>query len=316
MRINAVLIILLNLCIIPSFAQQGLITCNSERNQDNSLSIYADNRGYGEYTIKVEFSSLSGYTTNSIISRNAALAVVERGKKEILKFTQEKNAGMYSFQYIYRYYPGRALRRSPDSTFAYLLPANAGNNLRISNVSSLEERLGQKKTQEMYWTGFIYKYGDTICASRAGLVYDCNEAVKEGESLTVTYKSDRNNIAIQHKDGTIARYSFLAPIKLLVGPGDYVVPGQSLAVFNKESEKYMVLFSTYYLDEKKVLADNNNSTEIKKPSSFVYMPAHFYADENNKSVELQVDKQYTVQLPKELIAAEMSKKDKKRLGLQ
>ena len=78
----------------------------------------------------------------------------------------------------------------------------------------------------------------------------------------------------------------------------------------------MVLFSTYYLDEKKVMMADNNNNEIKKPSSFVYMPAHFYADENNKSVILAINKQYAVQLPKELIAAEMSKKDKKKLGLQ
>ena len=93
--------------------------------------------------------------------------------------------------------------------------------------------------------------------------------VSEGEKSTEFYKSERNKIAIQHKDGSIGAYSILAPIKFSAGLGDYVIPGQALAVFNKESEKYLVLFSTYYLDKKKLLTENNTG-KIPAPSYFAY----------------------------------------------
>ncbi len=315
MKTKNILFILLSFCIVPSFAQLGLITCSSERNLNNSVSIIANSQAYGDYTVKVMFTSLAGYITTSTLNRGVALATAQRGKKEIVKLTPDKSGSMYSYQYLYQYFPGRALPKAPDSSFVYLLPASAGNNLRISKVFSLEEGLGQKRQDEFYATGFVYKLSDTICASRGGVVYDCTEAEKEGEKTTDFFRRERNKIAIQHKDGSLGTYSVLAPIQLLVKPGNYVIPGQPLAVFIKESEKYQVLFSTYYLDEKKLLADNN-SGNTSSPSYFVYMPMRFYAGEKDKSVSLQLNDDYAVQHPKAVIAAEISKREKKKLGFQ
>jgi len=312
MRPKTTLFILFNFFIAASFAQVRLVDCSIERNADNSISIYADSRIDGEYTLKITFNGLAGYTSTALFGGDIAITTIQRGKQEVMKLVPVKTASMYNSQFKYAYYPGRSLRKSPDSSFVYLLPSTEGNLLRIVPVSSLAERVG-KKSDGPVATGFIYNLGDTICATRAGVVYDCNDAVTEGEKMNQTFRRERNRIAIQHKDGSIGNYSAVAPIQLLVKEGDNVIPGQPLAVFNKQNDKYHVLFSTYFLDEKKLLADNSSGNTM--PPAYTGLSLHFYVDEIDKSVSLQVSKVYKVQQPKEIIAAEMSKKEKKKLGL-
>jgi hypothetical protein len=317
------LLLLFMLLVLNGFGQQRLITCSSERNSDNSLSIYADAQISGEYTLKFTFTAFQGYTASLMSTYHSGaseigLVTVFRGRREVARLTPVKNASMYALNYMYTYYPGTTVRKAPDSTFVYLIPGTDGSRLRVSGVTYIGERFGQKSQENFSAIGFIYKMGDTICASRAGTVYDCSDAIKEGEKGSEWYKRDRNRIHIQQKDGTLANYSILSPIQLLVAPGDYVVPGQPLAVFNKTSEKYHVLFSVYYLDEKKTLVDNTNSNWEKLPSAYTYLSTAFYidpADRAGSPAGLQIHKEYITAHPKEIVATELSKKDKKKLGL-
>jgi len=188
--------------------------------------------------------------------------------------------------------------------------------LRISKVSSVANRLGQKNANEFYGTGFIYGTGDTICAARAGTVYECSDEIKEGEKGNEVYHSNRNRVRIQHKDGTLSHYSIRAPIKLLVAEGDYVVPGQPIAVFNKESERYEVLFSVEYLDEKRVMAGNTSDASANLVYYFS-LPTVFCVNEDGQTNPLTVMNQtFKISHPKQFIGLELSKKQKKKLGLQ
>lgn len=299
---------------MSAFSQSNKITLSSERNSDNSLSIFATSEIYGEYTVKLNFSAFAGYTSTTTLFKNNALSVVERGKKLVMKLSPDKNSNTSSLQYTYTYLPGRSLRRFPDSSFSYLLPATSGNQLKVAGFGSLAKMLGQDDVEHMLGYTFYYKANDTICATRGGIVYECTDEVKEGEGSTVAFRRSRNAIAIQHKDGTAGHYSMLSPIRLLVKAGDNVVPGQPLAVFNKESERYTLLFYSCFLDEKKFLIERSTSLQ-NQPSSFSYMPLHFYTD-SKEVVSLEPNKSYTVQYSKEIIAAEMSKKDKKKMGIE
>jgi hypothetical protein len=311
------------LLVLNGFSQQRLlITCSSERNADNTVSIYADAQISGEYTVKLTFTDFKGYTssltTHPVGSTEIALATVFRGRREIVKLTPIKTASFYALGYKYTYYPGTTVRRTPDSSFVYLLPGSEGVRLRVSRVNYVGERVGQKSQDNFSAIGFVYKMGDTICASRAGTIYACSDEIKEGEKGSEVYKSTRNHINIQQKDGTLANYSVLSPMQLLVAPGDYVVPGQPLAVFNKESERYHVLFSVYYLDEKKTFIDNTNSGSERLPSAYTYLSTAFYLDPADRAGSpegLEVRKEYLAAHPKDIIATELSKKDKKKLGL-
>lgn len=308
------LLALLCFFTVPLTAQLKLITCSSEQNSDRSISIYADSRAEGEYTLKIIFTALSGYTTN--VNSDMALITAYRGRREIVRLSPSKAATTFALNYRYQYFAGNSLRKKPDSTFAYLLPANEGAGLRISKVSSIAESIGQKPADELFSTGFVYQKTDTICAARAGTIYELFDGMKEGEKSTEFYKKDRNHIRVQQKDGTLASYAVLAPIQLLVSPGENVLPGQPLAVFNKESEKYTVLFSVYYLDEKRLLADRTGDAILTSTASpYLHLPAVFFQPETGKADVLLLNKRYTAIHPKELVALELSKKEKKKLGL-
>jgi hypothetical protein len=315
MKCKKLLPLLFAVLAIPVLSQTRLITCRSERNKDHSISIFAESIAYGDYTVKFTFTGFAGYSLSvPMYNGNVALATAYTGIREIMRLTPVLSSGNFAMQYRYNYFPGAALQKKPDTSFVYLLPGTENTPLRISRVTSIVERLGQKPTDEFTSIGFIYRLGDTICAARAGMVYHCSDEAREGEKVTEFFtRKNRNSISIQHKDGTLGHYEMLAPIHLLVAPGDYVIPGQPLAVFNKESDKYHLLFSVSYLDQTKVSVDNSNTDTQTSPYS--YLPTLFYLDENNRSATPELRKQYTTLHPKEIIGAEMSKKEKKKLGL-
>jgi len=295
-------------CIYSS--AQRLISFKTETNPDRTVSIYANSQAYGEYTARISFISLNGFTTRSMTTQDIAIVRVNRGNAEIMKFTRENSFTGPSLQYKTQYFPGRSFRKMPDTTFEYLIPSNAGNQLRVTGVSSTISQLSQKINSEYRGTAFACKLSDTICAARAGMVFMCSDTAMEAEKKETAFRSGRNRVEIQHRDGTLGIYGISAPIKLLVSPGDDVIPGQPLAVFNTESEKYRLYFSLCYLDEEKLINDigfNNNLY-------YVYMPACFYGSENERSGNLQVGKEYTVQHPAVIVSSEMTKREKKKFG--
>lgn len=292
---------------------QRLITLSTERNNEQTGSIYADCRIYGEYTVKFTFSDLAGYTFNIPVQSNVAIAGVQRGPRyEVARFTTDRSAGRFSMQYRYNYYPGKALRSMNDTNFRYMIPASEGATVRVQAVHSLEERMGLTPSHAYHSIGFIYKKGDTICAARAGTVYAVSDQSEVGESKTQSYSGQRNFIHIQHKDETMAHYTLLAPIEMLVAPGDYVIPGQALAVFNKDAEKYHVLFSVDYLNEKKLYV--NNALDAKPESPYITLPLLF-ANGDDKPIALDPRNTYITQHSRELMGLELSKKDKKKYNL-
>jgi hypothetical protein len=298
-------------------AQDRLIICTTEQNTDRSVSIYAESMAYGEYTLQISFSSLVGYKANNVYN-NVAMVSISRGKREVVKLVPDNNASSYAFNYRYIYFAGTTLRKPPsDTVFKYLFPATKDNVIRISNVSSIEDRLGRKPGTEYFGIGFIYGAGDTVCAARAGTVYELSDEVKTGEKGMEVFRSNRNRINIQQRDGTLAHYIFRAPIQLLVAGGDNVIPGQPIAVFNKESERYEVMFNVNYLDEKIVMGDNSNSISGAPPVYYRNLPTHFCVSEDGKTGSVFLTNQtFSVTHPKEIIGAELSKKEKKKIGLQ
>ena len=313
MKVQILLFYLFNFYCISNFAQDRLIVCSTEQNADNSLSIMADSKAFGDYTVILTFKSISGY--RSTVNSDMALITVPPGRTQIVKLTQDKSANSFSMDYSYKYYAGIALRRKPDSNFIYLMPGKEGSSLFISKVGSVAEILGQTTTNNFSATGFVYHFGDTICAARSGLVYNVSDLIKEGEKEGQFFKRERNFIAIEHKDGTLGRYEMPSPIKLLVKFGEYIIPGQPLAVFNKESERYSLLFSVSYLDADKASVNSNFTISEPTISPYVYFSSVFYVDESNKSSSLTINKKYIVLHSREIMGLEMNKKDKKKIGL-
>jgi hypothetical protein len=286
-------------------AQNNIISIQSESTTDGNILINATNYSTCTYTVVLRFSELSGFSNS--IGANTFITSINEGKTQILKLIPEKNGVNRTFHYNYTYYSGSSFRKAPNNFPHYLLPLTEHKTSRISKISSISKIFDQTTDSDVLSDGFTYQLGDTICTSRAGIIYKIEDDSKIGEGRNTYFSSQRNNISIQHRDGTIGRYSLLAPIKCLVENGDFVIPGQPIAFFNRESEKYMLLFSVFYLDESKLKSENNKD-------NYTLLPTSFYVNDIESSIILQGNQTYTCNKSTKIIVEELSKKEKKKLG--
>jgi len=302
---NSIFILALLIFILPSNAQSNLITLDTENGTNGSIAINANSLAATRYTIKIDFRNLTGFLTYDV--SNPFIDNVGVGRTQILKLTPDKSAVSRSLNYSYSYYAGIAFRKTPTNYKHYLLPVSAGKKTTITKVESINDMIGQKSASNFYTQGFTYKLGDTICATRAGYVYNINDQLTQGEASDVVFKDNRNKIFIEHKDGTLGYYTILSPIKCLVTNGEFVIPGQPIAIFNTESEKYRIFFSVYYLDEEKV--KSINSKEV-----YNALPTYFYLNQDTNSTLLLENHKYESVKSIEIITEELNKKEKKKFG--
>jgi len=313
---NRKLFIVVVLIVYSASVFCQLVKCTTVNNEDRSVSIYANSGSTVDYTIRLNFTSLSGYYNSSINSSDLAIVTAQPGYGEVMKLKRENTAVNFSLQYKYQYFPGHSFFKSPDTTRTYLIPAAKGQKVRVTRISTtpstFPQRAGINATSDYRGTTFVYKIGDTICAARAGVAFECIDTVSQGERQETIFNTNRNRIIVEHRDGTIGVYSFLAPIKSLIKAGDEIIPGQPLAIFNKEAEKYAILFSVCYLDEKKLLSEKSidNSFSVY----YNYITTFFHVGENEAHSILQTGKEFTAEHPATIITDEMTKKEKKKYG--
>jgi hypothetical protein len=301
---NCLTILVFILFVLPSNAQLNLISLQTEYTSEGDAVIYSNSQAAVNYTLKINFNSLIGYISNV---SNPHITNVNVGRYQITKLVKDKNAGSRIINYGYTYYAGKAYRKTPVSYIHYVLPITEGKTTKVTKVESISDLLGQKSDNQFYTQGFTYNLGDTICATRAGSVYNINDQLKQGEGRDTIFTDSRNKIHIQHKDGTLGFYSILSPIKSLVQNGDFVIPGQPIAIFNKSANKYTMLFSVYYLDEEKIRADVPKDV-------YNALPISYYLNENALSTKLVENQKYDSKITPAIISEELNKREKKKYG--
>jgi hypothetical protein len=292
------------LFVLPSNAQLNLISLQTEYTSEGDAIIFSRSQASVNYTLKINFKIQIGYSSSF---SNPYISNVNVGRSQITKLIRDKNASSVLLQYGYTYYAGKAYRKTPDSYIHYVLPITEGKTTKVARVESISDLLGQKSDNQFYTQGFTYNLGDTICATRAGNVYNINDQLKQGEGRDTMFTDSRNKIHIQHKDGTLGHYTILSPIKSLVQNGDFVIPGQPIAIFNKSANKYTMLFSVYYLDEEKIRADVPKDV-------YNALPISYYLNENALSTKLVENQKYDSKLTPAIISEELNKKEKKKYG--
>lgn len=284
-------------------AQNNLITLENESSSEGLVMLYANSHASCLYTLKIILNT-SGFVNNY---GNPYFTTVNQGRSQVCKFIPDNNSGIRTFKYSYTFYAGKNFRNPPTVYKHYLLPISIGKTTLITSVSNLKNFLEKKGESYYYAKGFTYDLGDTIFATRAGIVYNINDEIKQGETSATIYTSNRNIIYIQHKDGTVGHYTMLSPIQSLVKNGENVIPGQPLAIFNTHAEKYTMLFSIYYLDENKIKLENNND-------AYTPLPIYFYLNTNTPSTNLVESQKYDAVKAIDIITEELSKRDIKKLG--
>jgi murein DD-endopeptidase MepM/ murein hydrolase activator NlpD len=109
----------------------------------------------------------------------------------------------------------------------YALPYEKGRSFLI-----VQGYFGVFSHQERAALDFKMKRGTKICAAREGVVVRVKEDSDKG-GLNKKYRSDGNNIVIQHPDRSRAGYWHLQKDGALVNVGDTVRKGQPIALSGK-----------------------------------------------------------------------------------
>ena len=114
-----------------------------------------------------------------------------------------------------------------DTSYIYALPYEKGKTFRV--IQGYFSRFTHKERAAL---DFNMKRGTKICAAREGVVVRVKEDGKKG-GLDKKYRTDGNNIVIQHPDGSRAGYWHLQYNGALVNVGDTVKKGQVIVLSGK-----------------------------------------------------------------------------------
>lgn len=257
----------------------------------------ATNSDYCDYSLKIEFKHISNLSRVS----NPYVCTITYGSNYLFTLKRESENEYSDYIYSYTCFKGE-MNPKINLDYIYLPPISKGKFIKPHEVKLLSEFLNKKsKVKDWYCIGFSLKEGDTIFATRRGIVTDLNDNAllkKDG------YMFSRNATFIEvfHNDGTFGKYGVLKDSSIMVNVGDYVEAGDPIAIV--EGEKYVngfhVNFMVYY----------NYEDETNK-NCYAYIPLKIHTEEEG-AINVDFKKKYTCSYPDTLIFQEMSKKEIKK----
>ncbi|NVJ45592.1 MAG: hypothetical protein HWE07_00650 [Cytophagia bacterium] len=292
---------LLTFLVSSSIAQENAIRVNHEYDQQNEeFVISADNFSSTYYTVVIKFNKL--YSLSST-TKLPAIKIVPPGTHRLFKL-EKSGTGQPDFSYVYAYWKGVANPKIEE--VAYTLPFSASLKARVKEIGSLSEFLNQDTDDDYYSIGFSLVDGDTILASRKGVI-EAIEDQKQTENLGYTFTRDRNYIRIRHDDGTIANYWNFKNSSSLVDVGTEVLPGTPLAIAAQTGETgdALLMLSFFYL-----VVEPSDFTDYKEWDSYKYFQPKF-AQEGGADI-LKDGSTYSGFINDELVTQEMSRRQKKK----
>lgn len=300
MKRNYCIILFLLVGLVYIQAQND-IKVTSEQEKDG-YSFYVENLSHATYSVSIRFKELTNLRRDvSTTSPNTIVATP--GKYRIFSLKPDKVDECSSFSYGYSYMRGN-IRAKIDTNYVYLLPVKPEKKVEVYKITDLKSYLVKSAPQQITGLGFGMTEGDTVCASRAGVVIEVKDhSASEGSDKV--YVAGENRLAIQHKDCSIAFYSLFKDNGIFVEEGDRVVAGQPIGIVG--GDNYILgphlRFYVYYL---------KNADQDSEPPflSQILLPAFHLAPLTDAKVEF--NKKYQCEHPQEYIIKEMTKSQRKK----
>lgn len=297
------LIIVFTLSSFLINAQNRIVEITQERKNDNSVNILYSCKTLGNYFVKLNFPFLqnSSYFSkgHNINGRFGTLTTLKP-----IKIDQPIN-----FQYTYVFWKGKGLKDFKNLQ-QYIIPYKEGKKVRVNYVDHLN-RIIQKKVPDS-WISYSFNSmaPDSIIAARKGIVIEVTDSSKNDTTANLIYTKSRNEVIVEHEDGTLGKYIGFEFNKIKVKPGDVVFPGSFLGIVGREGAdpyNYMLIFSLYYLDIKNMTdeAGSDGQFGIK----YFFVAPKFY---NEDMMEHLTPGNCEVKHDQNIIMSEMSKKEKKQ----
>lgn len=267
-------------------AQSQNITILSIENSDRSVDLLYEKKNPGSYTLTLEFSKLNNCnvaTYEKVISEDSGFIM----KLEPINKDQDIT---YSMRYSATL---GAVNPKIDNLFRYILPFKNGKKIKIFESESAGEKyFGLKKSVDWKSYAVASNKPDTVYSMRKGIVVLIDNQYNDNSLLDAQFTSRRNQIVIEHEDGTFAMYKGFQKNGIFVELGQTVNQQTELGVIEKYNKKgYRLDFDVFYLSQD-VLNSQNNQSSLDAKNTYQYFPPVFYTQEGRK--RLESGKEYTV----------------------
>lgn len=289
---------------LQAIGQESILKLSSTRNSDNTVDITYEKPDEGTVTVELSFRELA----NANSPRTVLSVRGTSGTLLTLKPIHKEKPIPYS--YTYRSIRG-ALLPKIDTSFVYILPYEASENVRVSEAGFLRAKyFGAEEPKDWKVYHFYTDKPATVVASRKGTVVKVKDEHDDNKLEDVSYSSQTNNVIIEHADGTLLEYDGFQHGSIKVKVGDVVFPGQSLGINVKRGEnKYSVVYSLYYLKSAKLFNVANKGMSNSESYYGWITPVFSTADGESK---LENNKSYKASISNEIVTKEMSKREMKK----
>ena len=180
MKLQRYLCLLLFCLPLLVYAQSDkTVTVSYERSAKGEVTFYSETQSHTPYTVSMTFSRLSNTTSSE---GEIYDAVIHYGKTRLLTLRPSTENVPIGFSYRYTYRKGNN-RLKADTNFVYLFPLAPGKVVRVNRMVSLEKFFGKEGEKRITGLGFSTTAGDTIFASRGGLVTEVVDNLKTHRSI-------------------------------------------------------------------------------------------------------------------------------------
>lgn len=187
----------------------------------NGYDLFVDNNEVCEVSVVFSFD-LDNLKSNT--NRQTTFIIPPLQKKYHLMILKASHSGKYGFSYKYQSALGNILDDTYDLNYSYNLPYEKGQSYLVSQGYN-----GKLSHRGLNAIDFNEPEGTPVLAMRSGLVISVEDKFdKQGN--TADFAQYNNYILILHNDGTIANYSHLKQVSILVKVGDTIAENQEIAL--------------------------------------------------------------------------------------
>jgi hypothetical protein len=287
------------------FAQQ-LVEVKYEADANGNYKFSCNNYGFCNYILEVNFTDLLNLKTSFKLP---FVGEVRPGINSLFTLTKESTERPSNFRFSYRYVKG-CIKPNVKMDYTYLLPVASAKEVQSQELDYFLKRyLNDPEPQDWYAISIKMKAGDTVYASRRGLVTEVKDDANLKESGYSMASAD-NFIEVYHGDCSFARYQVLKDKSIFVKAGQLVEAGDPIAIVG--GEKYIsgphLRFCVYYTIEKEAFADYDKAD---RRSRLAYVPVQFWT-KGTGTLKLVNNIKYISEHPTPIIVQEMNKKEIKR----
>ena len=304
---NLFLILIALLLLQTTSAQDWEVQISSNVLDNEEIEIHYEKTKPGNFTVALKFTNL----TNTLQSNESVMTVDSNNGILLTLKPRNKNQGISYRGLDYRYIRGK-LNPKFNEEFCYTIPYKVGKKVRVLESEYLNVKyFGAEELSDWKSYSFITDLPDTVTAIRKGVVVDIVDKYEDKNSENIAYTSERNQIIVEHEDGTLLRYLGFKGGSIMVQLGEGVLPGSVLGINSlTQNSNYSIDLLLYYLNSANF--ESQQSQTLSNPKSVYKVLTPKFALEGSTCILIENRNEYIVYNNEEIITREMSKKELKK----